>query len=72
MFFDGNLAYWNHGNSRLDREAWQEVDGSEPTCLRFEISYWTHTGPNSRVLRVAVPFGREAEARTVLARFDKH
>lgn len=72
VFFDGNLSYWNYGGSRLDRVTWQEADGSAPTCLRFEISYWTRTGPQSQVLRVPVPFGREAEAHTVLARFDKH
>jgi len=32
----------------------------------------SRTGPQSHVLRMPVPFGREAEARTVLARFDKH
>jgi hypothetical protein len=71
VYFDGALAYWNYWGSRLDGVTWQEPDGSAPACLCFEITYWSRTGQQSQVLRVPVPFEREAEARTVLASFDK-
>ena len=70
IYFDGNLLNWNSWGTRLESVGWRDPKGNVPALLEFMVSYIARTGRQSQTLRIPVPSGREAEARTVLSQFS--
>ena len=66
IFFDGSLVRWNSWGANLEGVEWQAASGNVPICLKFELSYPNRTGRQYQALRIPIPFGREAEAHSVL------
>jgi hypothetical protein len=66
IFFDGCLVRWNSLEASLEGVEWQAASGNALACLKFELSFPNRTGRQFQALRIPIPTGREAEARSVV------